>query len=164
MVLLTTIKNFFTTIGDFIKDFVWPESSDAEPVSVRAPKKWIKIIFMLGVAGYFVWKCIQLASTGVSVNISRDKVDTIPMPILEFHSEYNFTVTCTIGYMNKNFSTLPDFGPNKIDTLNRYVARFDQNLAFGIPGAELDGTMSLIEFDITIYDQFYSVDSEARIQ
>jgi len=87
MVLLTTIKNFFTAIRNFfvkiftlINDFVWPESSDAEPVSVRVPKRWIKMIFMLGVAGYFVFKCNQLAYTGVSVNISREEADFIPMP------------------------------------------------------------------------------------
>ena len=80
MVLPTTIKNFFTSIGDSTKDFVWPGSSDAEPVSVRVPKRWTKLIFMLGVAGYFVWKSIQLASTEVSVSTSRDKVDSIPMP------------------------------------------------------------------------------------
>jgi len=39
------------------------------------------------------------------------------------------------------------------------VARFEQDLNFGIPTTKLDGTMSSIEFDITIEDQFYSIGS-----
>ncbi|CAG8602595.1 6544_t:CDS:2 [Paraglomus brasilianum] len=170
MVLPTTIKNFFTAIGNsfvkiftLIKDFIWPGFSDAEPVSVRVPKKWTKIIFMLGVAGYFVWKCIQLASTEVSVSTSRDKADFIPMP--KFSSDYNFTVVCIIVYMDGTFNKLPAFGPNNTDS-GRYVARFEQELNFGIPSTTLtNGTLSNIEFDITIRDQFYSIgSSDARIQ
>ena len=39
------------------------------------------------------------------------------------------------------------------------MARFEQDLNFGIPTTKLDGTMSSIEFDITIEDQFYSIGS-----
>ena len=63
-----------------IKDFVWPGPSDAEPVSVRVPKKFAKIILLLGVAGFFVWECLQLSSNEVSINSSRERVDSISMP------------------------------------------------------------------------------------
>ncbi|CAG8654040.1 2298_t:CDS:2 [Paraglomus brasilianum] len=163
MVLLTTIRNFFTVIGDFIKDFVWLGSSEAEPVSVRVPKRWFKLILMLGVAGYFVWKCIQLASTEVSVSTSRDKIDSIPMP--KFSSDYNFTIVCYTVHMDYSINVLPAFGPDKIDTANRYVARFEQGLNFGIPSTKFDETLSSIEFDITMQDQFYSISSsDARVQ
>ena len=60
---------------------------------------------------------------------------------------------------------LPAFGPYQIGADGRYVARFEQDLNFGIPSIKLDGTLSIIEFDITIQDQFYSIgSSDARIQ
>ncbi|CAG8571209.1 2881_t:CDS:2 [Paraglomus occultum] len=159
MGLLDIIKQLFTTT----KDFVWPAGSEAEPSSVRRPKKVAKLILTLGVAGYFVWECLQLSYNDVTVNTSRERVNSISMPILEFNSAYNFSISTTIGWMPYGYQVLPDFGPYKVDNItDYYVARFNQHLEFAIPTAqpdELNGTISMIAFAITIQDQFFSATS-----
>ena len=75
------------------------------------------------------------------------------------HDSTNITIIINLIFVDHTKKILPAFGPDKVDENGLYMAKFNQSIDFGIPNAIIDGTISQIEFAVTIQDRFYSSSS-----